>query len=520
MPEHLRALVVVLGLAGIVFALARTPVTAQSMAVQDFVRRRNLWFAITLIAYLSHNFWVFMVIAGAVLLLARMREHNPIALFVFLLFAVPPFSASVSGLGIVNQLLTLDYPRLLSITVLLPAFFWIRRQSRSEPHPWMLVDYLVLGFLVVQLGLRYVGDSATNTARYAIYAILDVWLPYYVASRSLRDVRAFRDVALSLICASMVVAAVAVFESIRHWLLYVPLESALGAQWALGNYLSRGAFLRAQGPTGQPIVLGYLMVVALGLYPYLSRLVADRSRWWMGFGLLLAGLVASFSRGPWLAALIALTVFRLSTPKAVGGALKAAAIVGLIASVVMISPFADSIQAYLPFVGDIETENIDYRQRLLEVSIQVILQNPLFGNSQYTYALANQGLVIGGMVDIVNTYIGVGLSSGLVGLGCFAGAFVYVLISILRTMRRLPDHGDEQHTLGSALLACLAGVVVTIFTVSSISLVPVVYWTVLGLGAGYVGLRVPRPNAGPAGYGPARFTPRAGLAAGSGARAP
>src|SRR5664279_5397909 len=115
MPEHLRALVVVLVLAGAVFALARAPVTEYAMAPQDFARRRNLWFAITLVAYLAHSFWLFILVAGLVLVLAARREPNPLALFGFLLFAVPPFQASLSGFGIVNQVLVLDYPRLLAI---------------------------------------------------------------------------------------------------------------------------------------------------------------------------------------------------------------------------------------------------------------------------------------------------------------------------------------------------------------------------------------------------------------------
>ena len=125
---------------------------------------------------------------------------------------------------------------------------------------------------------------------------------------------------------------------------------------------------------------------------------------------------------------------------------------------------------------------------------------------------------MGGMVDVVNTYLGIGLANGLVGLGCFAGAFAYVTFAVLRSMWRLPDHNDEQHTLGSGLLACLVGVMVTIFTVSSISFIPVVYWTVLGLGAGYAGLRAPAMAGGVAEPIDGRFSLRAGQAQPSRAR--
>ena len=56
MPEHLRALVVILVLAGIVYALARRPACEWAIDPHDFVRRRNLWFGVTLIAFFAHDF--------------------------------------------------------------------------------------------------------------------------------------------------------------------------------------------------------------------------------------------------------------------------------------------------------------------------------------------------------------------------------------------------------------------------------------------------------------------------------
>ena len=49
----------------------------------------------------------------------------------------------------------------------------------------------------------------------------------------------------------------------------------------------------------------------------------------------------------------------------------------------------------------------------------------------------------------------------------------------------LPDRNDERYVLGQALLAALAGIMVTIFTVSSISVIPWIYWAFAGLGVGY-----------------------------------
>ena len=485
MPVHLRALVVILILAVAVFGLARRP-AGLSISDDDFRRRRNLWFAVTLIAFLAHNFWIFLAVTGLLLAFAGRREHSPIALFIWLLFAVPPFSGTLSGLGVLNQLLVINYPRLLALVLLVPAFIVLRRRVRYESKSGYWPDYLVAGYVAVQLILQFSVDSATNTARFAVYALLDVGLPYYVASRSLRKVEAYRDVAMSFAVVCILIGLIGIFETIRAWLLYASLDSVLNANWGLGNYLGRSGNLRAQASTGQPIVLGYLMVVALGFYVYLARCVSSKLFWWLGFLVLLGGLVATYSRGPWIAGVVALIVYRLSGPKAIGGMFKALLIVVAVGGLLMVSPIGHDIIELLPFVGSVETENIDYRQRLLTVSIDVILQNPWFGSFSYMRALVDQDLVIGGMVDVVNSYLGIGLANGLVGLGFFVSSFLYVMSAIWLSMRRLPDAASEIHTIGSGLLASLAGIMVTIFTVSSISLVPVVYWTVLGLGMGYV----------------------------------
>ncbi len=481
MPEHLRALVVILVLAGVVYALARRPACEWAIAPHDFLRRRNLWFGVTLIAFFAHDFWVFMLVTGVLLALVRGREANIVALFVWLMFAVPPFGATLSGFGIVNQLLKLDYVRLLALVLLLPAYFRLRRGSE-----WTLPDLLVAGYLLIQLALQLSVDSLTNTVRYAIYAVLDVVLPYYVASRSLRDMRAFRDLAMCFAVAGMVLAAIALVETARGWLLYSALDRVLDARWGYGHYQSRNALLRAQASTGHPIALGYLMVVAISLYAYVATTVGDRTRRWLGHALLFGGLVASLSRGPWVGALVALIGYRVCGPRLVGGTFKAALWVGGVVGVVLLSPWGAQVLDYLPFVGTIDEFNVTYRRQLMDLSMGMIAQEPWFGVSQFYYRLADQDMVAGGMVDIVNTYIGIALSSGVIALGCFMGTFGVVMLRMVRSMRFFDAPGDERRALGCGLMAALLGTVVTIATTSSITVIPVVYWVLLGMGAAYV----------------------------------
>ena len=66
MPNNLKALLVVLFLAGITFVLAR-PICLRFMEARDFDRRRNVWLYVTALAFLSPSFWVFVAAAAPVL---------------------------------------------------------------------------------------------------------------------------------------------------------------------------------------------------------------------------------------------------------------------------------------------------------------------------------------------------------------------------------------------------------------------------------------------------------------------
>ncbi len=486
MPEHIRALAFILVMATAVFALAKKPASDSAIATADYMRRCGLWYAITLAAFLTHNYWLFALVSGAVLLVAGIKERNVVALFVFILFAVPAFRIDIPAPGGLRYLFELDYLRILSLALLLPAFLALRFGPGTRHGRWLVPDFFVAGYLAIQLVLQAQVDTFTNVARYAFLIFLDVVLPYYVASRALRDVAAFREVAMSFVLGAMVLAILAMYEGVTNWTVYNTISSVLGAGWGYGGRLGRSGWLRAASSTGHPIALGYVMLVALVLLVYLRRCVHSQTIWWAGFVVLSGGLLASVSRGPWVAAVAALVVYRLAGPKAIGGMLKAGLVVGVIAGLIVISPIGAAVIDLLPFVGTVEVENIDYRQRLLEVSIKLIWQQPWFGVPGYYNLLVSNDLVIGGMVDVVNTYVGIGLANGVIALACFVGAFVSVAVAAYRAMQRLTDSNAEVHVQGCVVLACIAGTMITIFTTSSITVIPVVYWTVVGLGAGYV----------------------------------
>lgn len=511
MPEHLRALAVILVIAWAVFAAARAPACSLAIAPGDFVRRRSLWFALTLAVFLAHNFWIYIAVAAALLLAAVPHERNRLALFFFLMLAVPAIPEKIPGLGLIQHFITVNHIRLLALLVLLPAFIHLRRQPDTGPFGRSLPDKLIAAYLVLYFFLQMSADTFTNTLRVGIfYAFTDTFLPYYVASRLLRNLDQFRDALMSFVAAALVLGAIGVFETGKHWLLYASLDDALDATWDAGTYVMRGNdLLRGQASAGHPIVLGYVMAVALGFFLYLRKSVPNAFAWKIGLLALLAGLIAPLSRGPWMGAGAAVLVF-LATSRVT---LFRLAVLGLLGAVLVpLALSSGDLAAYVPLGKSVDEGSVLYRQKLFESGFAEVMKNPFFGGFD-RHSPAMQELITGeGIIDIVNSYLGVALTSGFAGLAIFCSFFLAVAAGIANALRNLSDPEGELFLLGRALLATLTGILVTIFTVSSISVIPLVYWSVAGLGIAYA-----RMAAGARARAPAPLAAARRVASGAGA---
>ena len=494
---ELKALVVILGLSLPVFWLARAAACEFACERADFNRRRNLWIAITILAFVSRNFWVYM--AGAALLLAvgARRETNPLALFLALLMAVPAFSEVIPGFGGIRQIMSLSHVRLLSIMLLLPAYLLIRRQPGVLPFGRTMADKCLLAYLAMQLLLQMPIVSLTASARLTIYSFIDVFLPYYVASRGLRDLQGYRDALMAAVLAVVLMTPVALFEYFRHWLLYSTLAESMDVYTNFGSYLSRGGSLRAVVSSEHSIILGYLVTVAMGLVLFVRKLIRSRALVALAVALLVSALIAAGARGPWVGSAAVMLVVILTGPDKFKSAIRVGMIAVPVLAALSFTEAGRRLFELLPFIGTIDTDSIDYRRRLFDTSMLVIWQSPWFGSFDYLINPNMQELVQGeGIIDVVNSFLGVALTFGIVGLSLFSGVFALAGWGVWSGLR-YADPTGELHLLGRSLLATLVGVLVCIVTLSSIGVVPWIYWTLAGLCVGYAQL-ARQPQRAPA----------------------
>lgn len=486
MSEHLRAFVVVLGLSAAYFYFAKAALT-QLLPEETFKRWRNLWLFSTLVLFLSHSVWLALALTGIAVLLKRRSEAHVMGMYFVLLFVSPPAPATIPGLGIIDHLWVVDHYRLLALTLLLPTAVVLFQRKSTARIGSSSVDHAVLGYFGLMALLAFREGNVTSGMRTVLSLMVDILLPYYVASRSIRDKEGFKQAITGFVIAAMVLSLVLVFEVFRQWKLYSAVLGALGLNPNMfGGYLLRSGLLRPNASVGNSIVAGYVVVVAFGLFLYLKEMVSSRTQRWLGGGLLVAGIVASLSRGPWVGAVLLVIVFIMTGPRAVKK-LALLTLGGTFALLVLSSfPKGQVLVNLLPVIGEAEQGNVEYRADLLGAALPVIERTLLFGSYDFLEAPELQVMRQGeGIIDVVNTYIGVALYSGLVGLVLFCAIFLGALRDLKRSIRLIGKVDPKSALLGRALLATVISIAFMIYTVSSIVAIATVYWAMIGVAVAY-----------------------------------
>jgi hypothetical protein len=497
MLGSIKSLIVVLMIAGTVFYLAK-PIALRFMSGEDFSRRRLVWFGLTAVGFVSPNFWLYALVAVPTLLWANRKDSNSIALYLLMLHVVPPVGAMIPIIGN-NGLFALDNYRLLAFCVLLPATIRYRKNRKGVTGAFGVMDVLLLAFGILQVVLYtppdlaqhfVIPDSPTNALRRGVLFLLDTYLLYYAVSRICQSRQKMVDAVASFCLACAVIAAISMFERMKGWLLYVDIASHWGTDPNATYYLSRGGSVRAQASAGHSIALGCILAVAFGFWLYLRSHIGSKIHR-IGVTLLLwGGLFGAFSRGGWLGAATVYFTFIASGARAMSRLVKGAGLALVIGGLIVVSPIGGQIIEMLPTMGKPADM---YRHRLAERGWELVLAHPFFGD-RFPWPEMEDLRQGEGIIDIVNTYLGVGLNYGFIGLFCFLS---FILLGMIRTYARAKElsHADPDFALlGSSLIACIVGTLIMIDSSSFILGCEKVFFILAGLAAAYVRVTILPPS--------------------------
>jgi len=489
----IERLVIVLTLAGTVFYFAK-PVALRFMSGEDFSRRRLVWFVLTAVSFLVPSFWLYALVAVPTFLWANRKDSNSIALYLLMLHVVPPVGFIIPIMGN-NGLFPLDNYRLLAFCVLLPATLRYRKNREAgAPSRFGVLDVMLLAFGALQVMLYTspdlpvaIPDSPTNAARRAVLFFLDTYLLYFAVSRTCDSRRKIVDAVATFCLACAVMALIAVFENVRHWLLYLETVGNWGFALTSTMWLTRGAELRAQASAGHALSLGYLLAVGFGFWLYLKSHVPNGARRIAVTLLLWGGLFAAVSRGPWLGALTEYFAFFAAGPRAFSRLAKGTIIAAGVGLLIFVSPIGDRIIEVLPVMGNTQDFNIVYRQRLADRAWGIVMEHPFFGD-QFPYPEMEDLRQGEGIIDIVNSYIGIGLAYGFTGLFCFLGFILLGMTKVYARTKELVHTDPDLAMFGTSLVACIVGTLVMIDSCSFTLGAEKLFYVLGGLSTAYAKL--------------------------------
>lgn len=474
MLNLIKSLIVVLSFSALVFRFAR-PIADIFGSQTNLRRDQAIWIFITVFAFLVPNYYLVLLACVITCVRQSSRHDNATALYFILLLVLPSLDHYLPE-G--NPKIFINQGRIYGAALLFPAALQLRRRSESSSGlsgiDWLVIIYILWISLISAINVPF-----TQACKDTVYLLIDTWLPYFVASRSLRGLEQFHRFGASVVVFAAIIGLIGLFESVWHWILYSQLSATLGA--TLLPYNARGSsdLLRGVATMGS-IPLGYTMMIAIGfIFLLWPRISSNQSRFALLFAIL-GGLLGSLSRGPWVGVAAVLILVVVLGPGASKRIFYGLFGVGAAFLVLLLSPYGRDILDLLPFVGTAETGNVDYRSRLLTVSIEVFKETPIVGNYQYLkHPLMKQMIQGEGIVDVVNTYLQLALPFGGIGLAIFVFIFLTGLRRVWRS-RQLNIKNPDIERLGRTIIATVTGVLVVISTVSSGSVIAALYWVLAG----------------------------------------
>ncbi|MEO8308118.1 MAG: O-antigen ligase family protein [Pseudomonadota bacterium] len=457
MLNNIKALVVVLFFATAIFTLARSA-CLHFMSEEDFRRRRAVWFVTTVAVFISPSVWLFILITIPIAIWAAKKDSSPLAASMIIGGATPSFYIAVPHLFAVNSGTALTL--FIAIPVLLGQTL---KKSNSndgatrQQGNWV-ASTLLFTFLALQVIPYWRTESWSSLLRMAFVQIFLAMPGFWLITRTLKSYRAINEVMAVFVLTCALIAPMAVFESMRGWLLYMGVTQHWNASPNAFAYLMRSGQVRALATADHSLALGFIMALGFGFCLHLQRSLNSRKTFAVVGLLMWAGMYAAFSRGPWIAAVMIMFVYLWLMPKGTGRVVKAAIVTGLIGAVIAVTPFGERIINVLPFVGKLETGNIDYRQALLDRALQLIPLKPWFGDIFVLRQMEDlrQGQ---GIIDLVNGFLLIALFYGLVPLLILLWFILIVIFKVQRASLNSRFFDLNVSSLGSILIACIAGTI-------------------------------------------------------------
>jgi len=415
---------------------------------------------LTILGLISPSIWLYLLIAFPLVYRAAKLDPNPAALFILLFFAVPDARVSVPGLPF--EIFPIGHHRILALAFLVHIFPAKLSLNSGRKKIFDVMFFLLLAFVFLKFGLDAPYRSNTHNLRELILSFLDIVFVYFLFSSLCGKSERLLDCFSMWVLVATLLSVVAIFEYAKGWLLY----TGINARWGDENifaFLLRAGALRAQASTGHSLALGLWLAIAWPFFLVIQRSHKKFSLKLIVGALIIFGLWSTGSRGSWLAALVSLVVYLMMSPSGASQGTKDLVKIVILVGAVFISPIGQILIPYLPFIGTIDSGNVDYRVRLFEVCMDLVNANPFFGNPFAANQMESlrQGQ---GIIDLVNGYLQIAVFHGVIALGLFLALLLFAVGRTAIAWRKVRLKDPEHGYVGAALVGAMLGNMVFIAT--------------------------------------------------------
>ena len=426
MPYLIKTLIVIEFLLSMGLFLYRAALAPSQRHVVD-AKVVGLILLTPAVALLCHNIYIYYAYLVAAVAF-NWRSRAELCSIYLLMLPMTPMLSLESRVGSM-YLMALSTVAMMNIGAL--TGLGIARRQRTYTRP--AFDVAIFLLLAMHVYIEGRGANATSIARIITTQVIAIGIPYFVVSRAIGGRRDMDLSLLRLALAGFMCALVAVFETVRNWILYQSFYGALKVQMLAGSATlnMRGGRLRTGGPLFDNTGAGIFFAVTLMILPFLRSRFRPAAFWGVA-AVMTAGLLATQSRGAWIAAIVgfaAILIYR-------GQASRAPLLAGLggsAAAIVFLTLDKGSRLAETLGVSGHSVGTSEYRSRLLSQGLEQIAAHPLLGQSPQQL-VANMSDMVQGqhIVDFVNTHLYIAMAAGLLWFAVWVGIWASAPIAAWR----------------------------------------------------------------------------------------
>jgi hypothetical protein len=313
------------------------------------------------------------------------------------------------------------------------------------------IDKLVVLWWVWDVTATCLAGADQEKVIWCIGRFFDTVVMYAVARFALLGFEETRNLILPLSIAVSTMGCIGILESVTFHSPYHTFEGYYSwLRWGIQNDYRFG-LLRARGSSAMPAYFGMSLLLITGMLFSLRGYVRFKPVLMVLVGIGFLGTLSSLSSGP----MIGLAVFIFGNVFLLRPSAIKPAVVGFLCLFIAAEVFSNRHFYYLIEYLNVFGGDYWYRCRLVDVAIRQWRDYWLFGAGGRS--VDHWGPLVDGrsFVDLVNNYVCIALSGGILGLVLYVGAQCAAIRNVAAAFRaaRQPERRSEMFSLACLMIA-------------------------------------------------------------------